>query len=81
MPLSFAPFGPDDEPAVRGLVEHPSLAHEFDHLRGAGGVAREFTDPHLLHASCTLAALDGRAVGVSIEVADAHRFVRCRLAR
>lgn len=63
MPLAFASFGPDDEPAVRGLVEHPSLAHEFDYLRGAGGIARELTDPHLLRTSCTLASLDGRAVG------------------
>jgi mycothiol synthase len=64
VPPTLTPFDLSDEPAIRGLVEHPSLAREFDHFLGLDGVARELADPYLLHASCSLAAVDGRPVGL-----------------
>ena len=40
MPPTLTPFDLSDEPAIRGLVEHPSLAREFDHFLGLDAVAR-----------------------------------------
>ena len=64
VPIHFGTFDLSDEPAIRGLVEHPSLAREFDHFLGPNGVARELADPYLLLDSCSFAALDGRPVGL-----------------
>jgi mycothiol synthase len=69
VPPTLVPFGDTDESALRGLVEHPSLAREFDHFHGPGAIARELADPYLLRSSCTLAVHDGRPVGLAFAYA------------
>lgn len=47
MPLTVRHYTNADEPLLQALFDEPSIAYQYDHFTGPGGVERVFADPYI----------------------------------
>jgi mycothiol synthase len=62
MPITYEPWGVEQIPVIRALMEDPALAHEFESIRRPRGIEYKLADPFQIPALRWLARRDGEPV-------------------
>lgn len=63
MALSLRRYTSPDEPLLQALFDEPSIAYQYDHFTGPGGVERVFADPYIPREGMHLAFEGDALVG------------------